>query len=113
LRRLAQTTGWILLLAIAALSVVPPPLRPITSLPHVMEHAAIYFLAGSAFGLSHPNRFLAWLAGLNTFALAIEIVQLWIPGRHARGLDVLVDVFSISVGLGIGMMLARRSTGSS
>jgi hypothetical protein len=35
-------------------------------------------------------------------------VQLWIPGRHARGLDFLVDVFSISGGLGIGVMLAPR-----
>jgi VanZ family protein len=113
LRRLAQTAGWILLVAIATLSFVPPPLRPITSLPHVMEHAAIYFLAGCAFGLGCPNRFLTWLAGLSTFTLAIEIVQLWIPGRHARGLDFLVDVFSISVGLGIGVMLARRSTSSS
>jgi VanZ family protein len=113
LRRLARTTGWILLLAIAALSFVPPPLRPITCLPHIAEHAAIYSLAGCAVGLGYPNRFLKWLAGLGTFTLAIEIVQLWIPGRHARWLDFLVDVFSISVGLGIGVMLARGSTGSS
>ena len=108
LRRLARTTGWILLLAVIALSVVPPPLRPITTLPHVVEHAAIYFLAGSAFGLSYPNRFFAWLAGLATFTLAIEVLQLWIPGRHARALDFVVDVSAISVGLAIGMILAQR-----
>jgi VanZ family protein len=110
LRRLAQTTSWILLLAIAALSFVPPPLRPITCLPHIVEHTAIYFIAGCAFGLGYPNRFLTWLAGLSTFTLAIEIVQLWIPGRHARGLDFLVDVLSISAGLGIGVKLAPRYT---
>ena len=113
MRRLAQTTGWILLLAIAALSFVPPSLRPVTFLPHIVEHLVMFFIAGCAFGIGYPNRFLKWLAGLSTFTLAIEIVQLWIPGRHARGLDFLVDVFSVSVGLGIGTVLARRSTGSS
>jgi len=113
LRRLAQTTGWISLLVIAALSFVPPSLRPITFFPNIVEHAVIYFIAGCAFGIGYPNRFLKWLAGLSTFTLAIEIVQLWIPGRHARWLDFLVDAFSISAGLGIGVMLAQRSTGSS
>jgi len=109
LRRLAQTISWILLLGIAALSFVPPTLRPITCLPHIVEHAALYFITGCAFGLSYSNRFFTWLAGLSTFTLAIEIAQLWIPGRHARGLDFLVDIFSICAGLGIGVKLAPRS----
>ena len=81
-QRLAQASGWILLFAIAAVSVVPAELRPNTALPHDLEHAGIYFLAGCAFGLSYPNRFLAWLVGLSTSTLAIEIAQLWVPGRH-------------------------------
>jgi len=108
LRRLTQTISWILLLAIAALSFVPPPLRPITGLPHIVEHAATYLIAGCAFGLGYPNRFLTSLAGLSTFTLAIELVQLWIPGRHARGLDFLVDVFSLSLGLGIARVKVHR-----
>ena len=107
MRRLTQATGWILLFAIAAVSVVPAELRPITILPHDWEHAAICLIAGCAFGLGYTNGFVAWLVGLSTFTLAIEIAQLWIPGRHARVEDFLVDVFSISVGLGIGTMLAR------
>jgi VanZ family protein len=106
-QRLAQTIGWILLFAIAAVSVVPAELRPNTTLPHDLEHAGIYFLAGCAFGLSYPNRFLAWLVGLSTFTLAIEIAQLWVPGRHVRVMDFLVGVFSIGVGLSIGAMLFR------
>ena len=107
-QRLAQILGWILLLAIVALSVVPPSLRPVTILPHDFEHAAIFLFAGGAFGLGYKNGFLAWLLGLSTFTLAIEITQRWIPGRHARGLDFFVDVFSIGVGLTIGAMVARR-----
>ena len=107
-QRLAQILGWILLLAIVALSVVPPSLRPVTILPRDFEHPAIFLLAGAAFGLGYKNGFLAWLLGLSTFTLAIEITQRWIPGRHARGLDFFVDAFSIGVGLTIGAMVARR-----
>src|SRR5262249_27340009 len=94
---LVQATVWILLLAIAAFSVVPPAFRPVTILPHDFEHAAIFFLAGCTFGFGYPNRFVAGFAGLITFTLAVEITQLWIAGRHARVMDFLVDAFSITV----------------
>lgn len=112
MRRLVQITGWLLLLVIAALSVVPPSFRPITILPHDMEHAAIYFPLGFAFGLGYPRHFLSSLLALSTYALAIELAQLWIPGRHARALDFIVDVLSLGVGLGIGVLLARQTTNS-
>jgi VanZ family protein len=107
MRRLAQATGWILLFAIAAVSIVPPELRPDTALPHGLEHAAIYFLAGLAFGISYPNDLLAWLIGLCAFTLVVEVTQLWIPGRHARLSDFLIDACAISGGLVVGAMLRR------
>ena len=73
MQRLAQATGWILLFAIAAISVMPAGLRPITTLPHDLEHAGIYFLAGCAFGVSYSNCFKAWFVRLSTFTLAIEL----------------------------------------
>ena len=94
-------------MAIAAVSVVPPAVRPVTILPHYLKHAAIYFLVGCAFGLGYPNIFVAWLVRLSAFTLAIEVAQLWIPGRHARVSDLLVDTFSIGIGLLIGGMQAR------
>ena len=106
MRRVAEATGWTLLLAIVAISIVPPELRP-TILPHDLEHAAIYFLAGCAFGLSRPNDFVAWFVGLIAFTLVVEVTQLWIPGRHARVSDFLVDAFAISMGLFVGAMFAR------
>ena len=113
MQRLMQIAGWTLLFVIVAFSLVPPALRPTTILPHSLEHATIYFLTGCAFGLGYSSNFLTWLLSLSTFTLAIEVAQRWIPGRHARGLDFIVDVFSITVGLGIGVMLARRSAISS
>jgi len=105
-----QVAGWMLLFAIVALSVVPQPLRPETSIPHVMEHASVYFLTGLAFGLGHPSRFVGWLLGLSAFTLAIEIAQIWIPGRHARASDFVVDASAVALGLGVSFILSRRST---
>ena len=107
MRRLAQATGWILLFGIAYISIVPPELRPETVLPHDLEHATIFFLAGCAFGIGYPNGFQNSLLGLTAFTLAIEIAQVWVSGRHARLLDFAVDAVSIGMGLAIGATLAR------
>jgi len=105
-----QVAGWTLLFAIVALSLAPQPLRPVTPVPHIAEHATIFFFAGLALGLAYSSRFLEWLLGLSTFTLGIEIAQLWVPGRHARWLDFIVDVSAIALGLGIGFILSKRST---
>jgi VanZ family protein len=107
MRRLAQAIGWALLFAIAVVSFVPPQLRPETTLPHDLEHAAIFFLAGFAFGLGYQDRLMPWLFGLSAFALAIEIIQLGIPGRHARASDFVVDAVAIATGLFMGVTLDR------
>jgi VanZ family protein len=108
MRRIAQATGWILLFAIVVVSFAPPELRPETNLPNDLEHAAIFFLAGCAFGVGYANGFLGWLySGLIGTTAVIEIVQLAIPGRHARLLDFVVDAVSIAIGLAIGARLAR------
>ena len=61
LQRGALRSRWILLFAIAAVSLVPAELRPEINLPNDLEHAAIFFLAGCAFGVGYPNGFLGWL----------------------------------------------------
>jgi VanZ family protein len=106
-KRLAQAAGWGLLLAIAAVSLVPPELRPTTDFPNYLEHATIFFLAGLALGIGYPSGVLGWILRLTAFTAAIEIAQLWVPGRHARLLDFAVDAFSICMGLAIGASLAK------
>jgi VanZ family protein len=107
MRRIGQAIGWVLLFAIAALSVVPAEFRPVTIFPHDLEHAAIYFLAGCAFGVACSENFVRYLVGLNAFTLLVEFMQIWVPGRHARVSDFLVDAFAITAGLVGGVALAR------
>jgi len=110
MRRIAQAASWILLFSIVALSVVPVDLRPITILPHSVEHAAIFFLAGCFFGIANANHFIKTLLCLGAFSLVVEVIQIWVPGRHARVSDFLVDALSIAVGLVGGAALARALT---
>jgi len=85
--------------AIVALSVVPPSLRPETGLPHGIEHFVIYLATGLAFALGCELRpgLLATL--LVFFSGAVEIAQLFVPGRHARLSDFIVDGLAMTVGV--------------
>jgi len=99
MRALCRIAGWLLLLIIIVLSIVPPQDRPVTPAPHAFEHAAIFLLAGLAFGLGYARRRSIQVLGLVVFSGAVELVQLAIPGRHARLSDFIVDALSISVGV--------------
>ncbi len=105
--RLARFVGWILALAIIVLSVVPASLRPETGAPHNLEHFTIYFITGIAFGLGYDRRRALMAVLFVLYAGAIEIAQLFIPGRHARLSDFIVDALAMCIGL-FGIALARR-----
>jgi VanZ family protein len=105
MRRLFQFAAWLLILAIVVLSVIPAENRPVTPAPHDFEHAAIFLATGLAFGLGY-RRHLAQVMGLIVFCAAIELIQLVIPGRHARISDFAVDALSVSVGVGLAGLLA-------
>jgi len=98
--------AWTLAAVIVILSIVPPGLRPETPLPHNFEHAGIFLLTGLAFGLAYDYP-KGWLASyVVAFAAAVELLQLFVPGRHARLSDFVVDAAAICLGL-IVAWLAR------
>ena len=105
--RTLKNLGCVLLILILILSIVPPTFRPVTIFPHSIEHLAIFLPVGLAFGMSGPTRFLFWLVALNLYVLAVELLQLWVPGRHARVSDFIVDAVALNLGLGIGLVIAR------
>src|ERR1700716_1158332 len=72
-RRLFQFAGWACVIAIAALSLVAPSLRPVTILPHDVEHAAIFGITGFTLGLGYPNRTQLHMSALIIFAAVIEL----------------------------------------
>ena len=111
-RKLYLVAAWAALSAIVVLTVVPPNLRPTTDAPHDIEHAAAFLITGALFGLAYAGRERIWSIGALAFCAMIEILQLYVPGRHARWIDFAVDalaaVFGIFVGAFGSRVLQRR-----
>ena len=93
--------------AIVVLSVVPPIYRPVTAGSQSFEHFAIFCAMGLAFGLGYQHRLRTLVFVLPAFSALIELAQQWIPGRHARLSDFLVDTLAVLIGLGAAFALAR------
>ena len=106
-RRLFQLAGWAFVIAIAALSLVAPSLRPVTALPHDLEHAAIFAITGFALGLGYPSRIQLQMTAMIAFAAVIELAQLYAPGRHARVIDFVVDALAACLGVACAAILLR------
>jgi VanZ family protein len=111
-RKLYLAAAWAALSAIVVLTVVPPNFRPTTDAPHDVEHAAAFFITGVLFGLAYAGRERILSVGAVAFCAMIEVLQLYVPGRHARWIDFAVDalaaVFGILVGAFGGRTLLKR-----
>jgi len=95
---LARPLAWSLAALIVVLSLVPATLRPETSLPHSVEHFAIFWATGVAFAVGYSlTPLLAVL--LVGFSGVVEVLQLFMPGRHARLSDFIVDALASLIGL--------------
>lgn len=107
IRKLAQIVAWSLAAAIIVLSIVPPGLRPETVAPHDLEHLLIFAATGFAFGLGFDDKRRLLAIYLVAFAGFIEFLQLFVPGRHARLSDFVVDAASIFGGLVTEYVVSR------
>ena len=105
----ARVAGWLLTVAIIVLSLVPPWLRPETDAPHSLEHFAIFFATGIAFGVGYTRRPGSDTISLVMLAGAIELAQIVVPGRHARLSDFIVDALAACVGVAIASFVAART----
>jgi VanZ family protein len=96
-----KAVAWLIAATIVVLSLGPPTVRPATGAAHDLEHLLIFLATGMAFGLGYPRRVWLLTIALPTFAAAIEVAQNWVPGRHARMSDFLVDAAASCFGVGL------------
>jgi VanZ family protein len=101
MRRFFGIAGWLLVAAIAFLSLSPASYRPVTGVGHTLEHILIYVLVGFAFGVGYAKRLWLLIPGLVAFTAAVEFAQLFVPGRHARLRDFLIDAGAACLGIGL------------
>ena len=104
--------GWVGVLIIGVLSLLPGAARPHTGAPSQLEHYAAYLLVGFFLALGYPRRrnilaiafFLALYAGL------LECAQLYIPGRTARLIDALVGSIGAWTGIIFALAFSRLNS---
>jgi VanZ family protein len=102
--------AWLLTAAVTFATLGPPSYRPRSALGQDGEHALAFVLVGLAFGLAYPRRRLL-TAGIAVVLIGVlELLQLWMPGRHARWEDFIVDALAACAGIAVaaGMDWMRR-----
>ena len=104
---IARVVGLFCVFAIIALSLVPGVYRPHTGLPGKVEHFIAYCSTGTVFALgfwSRASRIMIAL-GLTLLAGSMEILQMWVPGRHPAIVDAAASSMGGLLGIALGGLL--------
>jgi VanZ family protein len=97
--------AWLLAAAVTFATLGPPSYRPHSTLGQDGEHALAFILIGVAFGLAYTEHRLRVALIAVVMIGAIEILQFWAPGRHARLEDFVVDALTACLGLAVAAAL--------
>lgn len=98
---LLRLVAWLLAAAVTFVTLGPQVVRPHPVLGQDGDHALAFLLVGIVFGLAYPQRRLTVSAVAVALIGLLEIMQLWVPGRHARFEDFMVDALSACVGFAL------------
>jgi VanZ family protein len=112
---LLRLFAWLLAAAVTFATLGPPQYRPHSNFGQDGEHALAFVLIGLAFGLAYPRNRLFTVGVAVVLIGVLELLQLWMPGRHARLEDFAVDAmaacaaFAITATLDLVTAWSRRS----
>jgi VanZ family protein len=109
---LLRLFAWLLATAVTFASLGPPRYRPHSHLGQDGEHSLAFVLIGVAFALAYPRYRLPATVIAVAMVGTLELLQLLVPGRHARLEDFAVDALATLTGFAIVSVLdvaiARR-----
>jgi VanZ family protein len=105
MKTVIRLLAWLLAAAVTFATLGPPSYRPHANLGHDGEHALAFILIGIAFGLAYPRHRLLAAAIAVVGTGALEILQIWVPGRHATWEDFVVDALTACVGFAVAAAL--------
>ena len=107
--------AWLLAVAVTFATLGPPRHRPHSDLGQIGEHTLAFVLVGFAFAVAYPRHRLSAAAITTVMVGVLELVQLFVPGRHARLEDFVVDALGALTGyaiaLGIDVAIERMRPG--
>jgi VanZ family protein len=105
--RLVRAVAWLYAGALVGLTLGPASVRPETPMPPYLEHVAAFGFSGLLFSIGYRSRpALVLLVGIG-FAALLEFLQIWVPGRHARWIDLAMDALGFCIGTGVGVVVSR------
>src|SRR5260370_33108799 len=105
--RLTRPIAWLYAAALVFLTLGSPRYRFETMLPHNVEHLVAFSISGLLFSIGYRSRPLfVPLAGVG-FVAALEVLQIWVAGRHARWIDFAMDALGFCIGVGVGLVVFR------
>ena len=106
LARICFVAG-IIIVVVGSLSPQPTPLlfRSSDKLVHIFAYAVL----GAAGAIGYPKRSMTaiLIGGLTALGAAIEIAQLYVPGRDGALLDVAANALGSALGVAGGRWLKR------
>lgn len=106
MHRFAVAAAWIILLGVVFSTLSPIGLRPHVGGPNY-ERLLAFAVIGGLFGVAYPQHLLRTALIVVGFALGLEVLQMIIPGRHARLFDALVKSCGGIVGVMAAAILNR------
>src|SRR5262245_32099464 len=104
---LLRPIAWLLAALVTFATLGTPSYRPHSDLGQIGEHGLAFILNGLAFGFAHPEQRLRTATVAVVMTGVLEIVQIWMPGRHARLQDFVVDVIAACIGFVIAAGLSQ------
>ncbi|CAN7653214.1 hypothetical protein LJR016_005116 [Devosia sp. LjRoot16] len=106
--RLLPAFAWLLLAAIAFVTLAPIGLRPISSFSPSIERFAAFAAVGLCFALAYPRHLWLVLALVLGAAIALEALQLVSASRHGRLFDLAVKLAGGGFGVVAGVVARRQ-----
>lgn len=104
---LIRVAGWVLLVAVAFVTLAPIDLRP-SLLPPNIERFGAFLVVGTLFAAGYRRR-LGWVAAvLMGSAALLEVLQMLSPTRHGQVLDAGWKIAGAVCGLALGWLLTSR-----
>jgi apolipoprotein N-acyltransferase len=107
IRLLSRWLAWLLVLAIAIVTLAPIELRPVTAAPANWERLAAFMALGALFCLGYPHRRWRIVGLVIGLAGLLEVLQHVSPSRHGRVPDGMVKAAGALLGIGLAVMAER------
>jgi|SRR6185437_5692884 len=104
---LLRLFAWLLAAAVTFATLGPPGSRPHLAITHDGEHALAFGLVGLAFALAYPRQ-RPMVASLTVVLTGVlELLQFFVPGRHPRLEDFVVDALAALAGFALAVIIDR------